>query len=97
MIIGITGGTGCGKTTLLRDLIRQISDIQSGAVVVVDERGELFPEGCGFPAGKHRILPMPHGCFHSFSVGLLSKKSIISPFVHILKSFLTATEKKTMI
>lgn len=39
----ILGSPGCGKTTLLRDLIRKISDMGSGAVSVVDERGELFP------------------------------------------------------
>ena len=47
----IAGPPGAGKTTLLRDLIRQISDRQTGAVVVIDERGELFPEGAGFPRG----------------------------------------------
>ena len=40
----IIGPPGWGKTTLLRDYIRQISD-QGKQVVVVDERGELFPEG----------------------------------------------------
>lgn len=44
----ILGAPGWGKTTLLRDLIRQRS--QREAVAVVDERGELFPEG--FDMGK---------------------------------------------
>ena len=39
----ILGAPGWGKTTLLRDLIRQIGEKQ--CVSVVDERGELFPEG----------------------------------------------------
>lgn len=37
----ILGAPGWGKTTLLRDLIRQISRRET--VCVVDERGELFP------------------------------------------------------
>lgn len=41
----ILGAPGCGKTTLLRDLIRQISDKGSGSIAVVDERAELFPTG----------------------------------------------------
>lgn len=39
----IIGSPGCGKTTLLRDLIRQRSAKE--IVAVVDERGELFPKG----------------------------------------------------
>ena len=39
----ILGAPGRGKTTLLRDLIRQRSRRET--VSVVDERGELFPEG----------------------------------------------------
>lgn len=39
----ILGAPGWGKTTLLRDLIRNISKNKN--VAVVDERKELFPEG----------------------------------------------------
>lgn len=39
----ILGAPGWGKTTLLRDLVRQLA--QEETVSVVDERGELFPEG----------------------------------------------------
>lgn len=37
----ILGSPGCGKTTLLRDLIRQVSDIMQMRVCVSDERYEL--------------------------------------------------------
>ena len=39
----ILGAPGWGKTTLLRDLIRYRSKLET--VAVVDERGELFPSG----------------------------------------------------
>ena len=44
----ILGAPGWGKTTLLRDLTRQIAETET--VAVVDERGELFPGG--FLRGK---------------------------------------------
>lgn len=39
----LLGPPGSGKTTLLRDLLRRIA--QSETVAVVDQRGEIFPEG----------------------------------------------------
>lgn len=39
----IIGSPGRGKTTLLRDIVRQKSNSGNGAVAVVDERRELFP------------------------------------------------------
>lgn len=53
----IIGPPGSGKTTLLRDLLRQIS--MNETVAVVDERRELFPEGC-FDRGKS--LDILSGC-----------------------------------
>ena len=59
----ILGSPGSGKTTFLRDLIRQISNRGKESVAVVDERGELFPghQGISFfdPGSKTDIL---RGC-----------------------------------
>lgn len=52
----ILGSPGWGKTTLLRDLIRQRSHYRQEAIAVVDERGELFPSPNGrscFSKGLH--------------------------------------------
>lgn len=62
----ILGAPGWGKTTLLRDLARQIAGTDT--VAVVDERGELYPNGlergkrmdvmtgCPKPAGIEVVL-----------------------------------------
>lgn len=47
----ILGAPGWGKTTLLRDLIRQFSD-KGEHIAVVDERGELFPSCGDFYTGR---------------------------------------------
>lgn len=61
----ILGAPGWGKTTLLRDLIRQIALKQT--VSVVDERGELFPEG--FKRGKR--MDVLTGCPKSAGVDMV--------------------------
>lgn len=45
----ILGGPGCGKTTLLRDLIRQVSDRLGERVAVADTRFELAAAYLGVP------------------------------------------------
>lgn len=50
----IIGCPGTGKTTLLRDLIRQRAEQNKQSIAVVDERGEIFPHYQGqvcFPPG----------------------------------------------
>jgi len=62
----IIGPPGSGKTTLLRDLIRQLSLRET--VAVVDERCELFPDGC-FTQGKS--LDVLSGCPKSAGITML--------------------------
>lgn len=52
----IIGAPGWGKSTLLRDLARNIA--QTHTVAVVDERGELYP--AGIPLGKQ--MDVLSGC-----------------------------------
>lgn len=64
----IAGAPGWGKTTLLRDLIRQRSDLGEH-ICVVDERGELFPQGGCFSQGK--CADILTGCSKSQGVEML--------------------------
>lgn len=57
----ILGAPGWGKTTLLRDIARTLASDRE--VAVIDERGELFPDG--FSRGRNmdvlRFCPKPQG------------------------------------
>lgn len=63
----ILGAPGWGKTTLLRDLIRQLSDLEQ--VSVVDERGELFPSG--IHRGKR--VDVLQGCPKAAGISMLMR------------------------
>lgn len=61
----ILGAPGWGKTTLLRDLIRRVS--QKEIVAVVDERGELCPDT--IPIGKR--VDILTGCAKSMGMEMV--------------------------
>lgn len=68
----IIGPPCSGKTTLLRDLIRQRSDQGNGSVAVMDERGEIFPvingTSCYSTGGNTDILT---GCSKQQGIDIL--------------------------
>lgn len=55
----ILGAPGWGKTTLLRDLSRVVA--QNCTVAVVDERGELFPDGMAIGKRMDVLTGCPKG------------------------------------
>jgi stage III sporulation protein AA len=65
----IIGRPGSGKTTFLRDLIRQRSENCTGSVAVVDERGELFPGGTNFSTGNRTDILI--GCSKGQGIDML--------------------------
>ena len=69
----ILGPPGCGKTTLLRDLIRQRSQRQN--ISVVDQREELFPSAASFEPGANTDVLT--GC--SKAQGVLQMLRVMSP------------------
>ena len=56
----ILGRPGCGKTTLMRDMIQQYSLSSRNHITVIDEREELFPRSnglfCFCPGPKTDII-----------------------------------------
>ena len=66
----IIGAPGCGKTTFLRDYIRQLSNRLF--VSVVDERQEIFPQVHGeycFDTGVHTDIV--YGCSKEHGINML--------------------------
>lgn len=61
----ILGAPGWGKTTLLRDLSRQISAYHK--LCVMDERGELFPDGIS----RGKRMDVLSGCPKSLGIEML--------------------------
>ncbi len=68
----IIGCPGTGKTTLLRDLVRQRSNYYQKTIGVVDEKYEIFPvsgnDSC-FPKGKH--TDVIYGCSKEQGIEML--------------------------
>ena len=65
----IIGKPGAGKTTFLRDLIRQISAREGNRIAVVDERYEIFPivnNGFCFDTGVR--IDVIAGCSKAFGI-----------------------------
>ena len=68
----IIGKPGCGKTTLLRDVIRQKSNAGRENISVVDEREELFPrynKSMCFPIGIN--TDVISGCSKAYGIDLM--------------------------
>ena len=65
----IIGQPGSGKTTFLRDLIRNRSERTKECVSVIDERGEIFPHMANFETGQR--TDVMSGCGKKEGIGML--------------------------
>ncbi len=68
----ILGPPGCGKTSLLRDCVRLLSNVEQSRVALLDERGEIAAcrEGvAGFDVGGHTDILT--GCHKSAGITML--------------------------
>ena len=76
----IIGRPGCGKTTFLRDLVRQISIQRGCRVAVVDERQEVFPiAGNAYCFDTGETVDVLSGC--SKAVGIQMVLRTMTPSV----------------
>ncbi|MBQ3572787.1 MAG: hypothetical protein IJA15_08165 [Clostridia bacterium] len=77
---------GVGKTTLLRDITRIISDIKMLNILVIDEKNEIYYDGCNI--GK--TTDVINGCDKAF--GFYTAIKTLSPDVVIADEITTEQE-----
>ena len=92
----IIGRPGCGKTTLLRDVIRRYSNSEQGSIAVIDERNEIFPlqlkKYCFDIGNKTDVLS---GCKKKQGIDMLLRS--MSPSVIAVDEITCADDCNTML
>ncbi len=89
----IIGRPGCGKTTFLRDLARELSKKET--VCVVDERGELFPISAGLSCFSPGNVDVLTGC--SKAQGLEAVVRTMSPDTAAVDEITAEADSKAML
>ena len=87
----ILGSPGWGKTTLLRDFIRQKA--KASQVSVVDARGELFPEQAGFEQGAR--VDVLRGCDKANGIERLLR--VMGPQINAVDEITAARDCEAML
>jgi len=92
----VIGSPGCGKTTLLRDLIRQRACQREENICVVDEREELFPKnGDTFSFKMTQGVDVLSGC--SKAEGIESVLRSMGPDVIAVDEITAAADCEAML